>query len=90
MQALLGGPEVTGSIPSQGTKITHEVRRGQKKKKCNPEAHWPHPRAQEPRTGIFLVDQWLRLQVLNARGLGFIPGQGTRSHMPQLRPGTVK
>ena len=32
MQALLGGPEVTGSIPSQGTKITHEVRRGQKKK----------------------------------------------------------
>ena len=24
----------------------------------------------------------------NARGLGLIPGQGTRSHMSQLRPGT--
>ena len=28
--------------------------------------------------------QCLRLQVPNARGLGSIPGQGTRSHMPQL------
>ena len=26
----------------------------------------------------------------NARGLDLIPGQGTRSHMPQLRPGTAK
>ena len=26
--------------------------------------------------------QWLRLHAPNARGPGFIPGQGTRSHMP--------
>ena len=26
----------------------------------------------------------------NARGPGSIPGQATRSHMPQLRPGTAK
>ena len=31
-----------------------------------------------------LVVQWLRLRVPNAGGLGSIPGQGTRSHMPQL------
>ena len=29
--------------------------------------------------------QWLRLQAPSAEGLGSIPGQGTRSHMPQLR-----
>ena len=29
--------------------------------------------------------QWLRLCVPNAEGLGSIPGQGTRSHMTQLR-----
>ena len=29
--------------------------------------------------------QWLRLQALNAGRPGSIPGQGTRSHMPQLR-----
>ena len=33
--------------------------------------------------------QWLRPHAPNARGLGSIPGQGTRSHMPQLRPGTA-
>ena len=32
-----------------------------------------------------LVVQWLRLQAPNAGGPGLIPGQGTRSHMPQLR-----
>ena len=32
-----------------------------------------------------LVVQWLRLQSLNAGDLGSIPGQGTRSHMLQLR-----
>ena len=32
----------------------------------------------------FLVVQWLRL-ASNAGGLGLIPGQGTRSHRPQLR-----
>ena len=29
--------------------------------------------------------QWLRLRSPNAGGLGWIPGQGTRSRMPQLR-----
>ncbi|TEA30083.1 hypothetical protein DBR06_SOUSAS18210011, partial [Sousa chinensis] len=32
-----------------------------------------------------LVAQWLRLCAPNAGGPGLIPGQGTRSHMPQLR-----
>ena len=35
-------------------------------------------------TGTSLVVQWLRLHVPNAGALGSIPGQGTRSHMPQL------
>ncbi|TEA31633.1 hypothetical protein DBR06_SOUSAS7710076, partial [Sousa chinensis] len=30
-----------------------------------------------------LVVQWLRLHARNTGGLGSIPGQGTRSHMPQ-------
>ena len=34
--------------------------------------------------------QWLRLCALNAGGPGLIPGQGTRSHMLQLRPSTAK
>ena len=29
--------------------------------------------------------QWLRLHAPNAGGMGSIPGQGTRSHMPQLK-----
>ena len=29
--------------------------------------------------------QWLRLHTPNAGSLGLIPGQGTRSHMPQLK-----
>ena len=35
--------------------------------------------------GTSLVVQWLRLCTPNSGGLGSIPGQGTRSHMPQLR-----
>ena len=31
------------------------------------------------------LTQWLRLHVPKAGGLGSIPGQGTSSHMPQLR-----
>ena len=36
--------------------------------------------------------QWLRLHALNAGGPGLIPvpGQGTRSHMLQLKPSTAK
>ena len=35
--------------------------------------------------GTSLEVQWLRLHTSNAGGPGSIPGQGTRSHMPQLR-----
>ena len=34
--------------------------------------------------------QWLRLSVPNARGLGLISGQGTRSPIWQLRPSVAK
>ena len=35
--------------------------------------------------GTSRVVQWLRLHTSNAGGLGLIPGQGTKSHMLQLR-----
>jgi len=35
--------------------------------------------------GISLAIQWLRLHPPNAEGPGSIPGQGTGSHMLQLR-----
>ena len=35
--------------------------------------------------GTSLMVQWLRLHAPNAGGLVSIPGQGNRSHMPQLR-----
>ena len=35
--------------------------------------------------GSSLVVQWLRFLVPNAGGLGSIPGQGTISHMEQLK-----
>ena len=41
-------------------------------------------------TGTSLVVQWLRCHTPNARGLNSIPGQGTRSHMPLLRPEVAK
>ena len=36
------------------------------------------------RLGTPLVVQWPRLHAPNAGGLGLIPGQGTRAHMPEL------
>ena len=36
-------------------------------------------------TGTSLVVQCLGLCAPNAGGLGLIPGQGTRSHIPQLK-----
>ena len=33
--------------------------------------------------GNSLAVQWLGLRASNAGGMGSIPGQGTRSHMPQ-------
>ena len=41
----------------------------------------------EDTLGTSLVVRWLRLYVLKAGSLGFIPGQGTRPHMPQIRVG---
>ena len=35
--------------------------------------------------GTFLVVQWLRINAPNAGDIGSIPGQGTRSHLLQLR-----
>ena len=35
--------------------------------------------------GTSLVVPWLRFHAPNAEGPGSIPGQGTRSHMPQIR-----
>ena len=35
-------------------------------------------------SGPFLVVQWLKLCSTNAGGLGSIPDQGTRSHVPQM------
>ena len=35
--------------------------------------------------GISLVVQWLRLNALNAGVVDLTPGQGTKSHMPQLK-----
>ena len=36
------------------------------------------------------MTQWLRLRAPNAGGPGLIPGQGTRSRMPQLRAHMLK
>ncbi|TEA24312.1 hypothetical protein DBR06_SOUSAS4410010, partial [Sousa chinensis] len=36
-------------------------------------------------SGTSLVVQWLRLHTPSEGGLGSIPSQGTRSHMPQIR-----
>ena len=35
--------------------------------------------------GTSLIVQWLRLRAPNAGDLGFIPAQGSRSYMPQLK-----
>ena len=37
-----------------------------------------------------LVAQWLTLYVPNAGSLGLIPGQGTRSHILQVRSTAAK
>ena len=41
-------------------------------------------------TGTSLVVQWLRLHAPNAASPGSVPVQRTRSHMPQLKPGTAR
>ena len=44
----------------------------------------------KPVVGTSLVIQWLKLCAPNLGSLGSIPGQGTRFHMPQLRPDTAR
>ena len=45
---------------------------------------------QEQCLGTPLVGQWLRPHTPSAEGLSWIPDQGTRSHMPQLRVHTLQ
>ena len=45
----------------------------------------PHSPNKSKRPRTSLVVQWLRLHSPNERGLGSILGQGTRSHVVQLR-----
>ena len=51
-------------------------------------SEFPSLKPKEHRT--FLVVQLLRFHTPNAGGPGLIPGQGTRSYLLQLRPGTAK
>ena len=46
---------------------------------------WKSLNNEEQALGTSLVVQGLSLRAPNAGGLGLIPGQGTRSHMRQLR-----
>ena len=45
--------------------------------------------AKKALTGTCLEVQWLRLQAPNAGSPRSVPGQGTRSHVPQISLGTV-
>ena len=46
---------------------------------------WAFPSLNQNAQVTFLVVQWLRLGAPHAGGPGVIPGQGTRSHIPQLK-----
>ena len=61
--------------------ISDKVRRKRKPQTWKPWGSW----TQENGLRASLMVQWLRLGVPNAGGMGLTPGQGTRSHMPQLR-----
>ena len=74
------------------------MRKTDRKQACVLELHhlsatwaaWPNQVTVSENQRIFpgasLVVQWLRLHAPNAGGPRSIPGQGTRCHMPQLRP----
>ena len=49
-------------------------------------SHYGFSLSQRRSLGIFLGVQWIRLCALSTGDLGLTPDQGTRSHMPQLRP----
>ena len=64
-----------------------------KKKKKRPSVRWEYKKD----SGDLPGGGWLRLHAPSAGGLGLIPGQGTKSHvqqlrvhMPQLRPSAIK
>ena len=50
---------------------------------------WDFP-AKNTGVGTSLVVHWVEHRAPNAGSLSLIPGQGTRSHMLQQRPGTAK
>ena len=54
---------------------------------CNPVSHTVQSLKSENKVflGTSLVVQWPRLHAPKAWGLSSIPGQGTRSHRPQLK-----
>ena len=58
--------------------------------KCSIKRHRVADWIKKTKAGISLVVQWLRLQAPNEGGQGSVPGQGTRSHVPQLRPSAAK
>ena len=49
------------------------------------EAQQQHLPIVQRRLGMTLLVQWLRLHVLNAGAVGLTPGQGTKSHMSQMK-----
>ena len=54
------------------------------------EATQPTHNIKIPCSGTLLMVQWPRSPTPNAEDLGSIPGQGTRSHMPELRSSVAK
>ena len=70
--------------------INQEKKITDKRKKDRLDLGGSQIRFQTCLTGNSLVVQWLRLQAPNAGGPGLIPGQGTRSHILQLRPRAAK
>ena len=70
------------SVDNKGSSRTLQV---EKKKKLGTYLWSRGEDNQNAMLGTSLVVQWLRFWALNVRGPNLIPGQGTRSHMPQLR-----
>ena len=63
---------------------------GNKENGVSGETKWEKGDSQNKEAGMSLVVHWLRLHASSAGGLGSILGQGTRSHMLQLRPSAAK
>ena len=81
-----------GNLTSRGSWQATAHGTGDGESETTEQLSTPHPkRDQESLTNLIrsgsslLVVQWLRLPTPNAGGLGSIPAQGTRSHMPRLK-----